>query len=72
MAIQRLTPFQAKVLRGLREEKLQIRRILRVYPPLDIGDPSEVLFIAMDGKPGTAFVDEQGKLAYGPFPGFGV
>jgi hypothetical protein len=66
------TTFEAKVLRGMRAEGLQVRRILRVYPPYDLGDPIEVLFISTDRLAGTVFVDTQGNVSHGPFPGFGV
>ena len=67
-----LTTFEAKVLRGMREEHLEVRRIWRVYPPYDLGDPSEVLFEDMERKAGTVYVDAQGKVIHGPFAGFGV
>lgn len=35
MALTKLTTFEAKVLQGMRAEGLQVRRILRVYPPYD-------------------------------------
>jgi hypothetical protein len=72
MALNPVSTFEAKVLRGMRDEKLQVRRILRVYPPYDLGDPSEVLFVDTDGQAGTVYVDGHGKLVHGPFAGFGI
>lgn len=66
-----LTTFEAKVLRGMRAEGLQVRRILKVFPPLDTGWPSEVLFVSMDKMAGTVWVDGQGTLVHGPVAGFG-
>jgi hypothetical protein len=65
------TPFEAKVLRGMRAEGLQVRRILRIYPPYDLGDPIEVLFISTGRIAGTVYVDGRGDLLNGPVPGFG-
>lgn len=65
------TAFEAKILRGMRAEGLQVRRILRVFPPLDTGWPSEVLFVSTDRLAGTCWVDGQGVLVHGPVAGFG-
>lgn len=65
------SPFEAKVLRGMREEKLQVRRILKIFPPYDLGDPQEVLFTSTDSLAGTVWVDSQGKVIRGPVQGFG-
>lgn len=72
MALHAISSFQGKILQGMRSEGLQVRKILRVYPPYDIGDLHEVLFVSMDRKAGTCFVDANGKLQHGPFSGFGV
>lgn len=72
MALHQLTPQQAKVLNAMRSEGLQVRKILRIYPPYELGEPQEILFVSMDGNAGTCFIDSQGKLAHGPFPGFGL
>lgn len=71
MALFPLTPQQAKVLQAMRSEGLQVRKILRIFPPLDIGFSQEVLFTAMDGKAGTVWIGADGKIARGPVPGFG-
>lgn len=65
------TPFQTTILRHLKREGLQVRRILRIYPPMDLGDYQEILFLAMDGQAGTLWVDQRGELVHGPVPGFG-
>jgi hypothetical protein len=65
------TPFQAKVLRGMRAEGLAVRRVLRIFPPYDTDDAQEVLFTSLDGRAGTVWVDEQGAVVRGPVPGFG-
>lgn len=67
-----VTTFQTRVLTSLRGEGLQIRKIVRIYPPLDLGEPQEVLFISHDRRAGTCIVDPQGKLLEGPFSGFGL
>lgn len=71
MGLYQLSAFEAKVLRGMRAEKLAVRRILRVYPPYDVGDVCEVLFVSTSGEAGTVYVDPNGKVTDGPFAGFG-
>lgn len=66
-----ITTFEGMVLRGLRAEGLEVRRVVRIFPPYDIGDSQEILFTSKDGKPGTVWVDVNGLVVRGPVPGFG-
>lgn len=67
----RTTPFETAILRGMRTEGLEVRRILRVFHPLGTGMPAEVLFVSKDRKAGTVWVDMSGKITRGPVAGFG-
>jgi hypothetical protein len=65
------TPFETAILRGMRTEGLEVRRILRIFHPLGTGLPAEVLFESKGNQAGTLWVDPSGKIIRGPVPGFG-
>jgi hypothetical protein len=56
----------------LQDEGLEVRRILRIYPPMDTGANLEVLFVSYDGRAGTVLVGPDAQLVRGPLKGFGT
>lgn len=55
----------------MRAEGLQVFRVLKVFPPYDLGDAQEVLFLSRENLPGTVWVDSTGGVVRGPVAGFG-
>jgi hypothetical protein len=55
----------------LREEGLAVRKVVRIFAPLEAGDHHEVLWVDKQGRAATTYHGPDGKLLFGPVLGFG-